>query len=92
VSDNLVQNVDQKVCERWGFPISEISYEFPQISHSALYEIIKLSQVLCKMGSKNAHRCTENAENGISFDFFERYHKDVYEFLSHIVLVTGDET
>jgi hypothetical protein len=30
VSDELVQNVDRKICERWRFKISELSREFPQ--------------------------------------------------------------
>jgi hypothetical protein len=44
------------------------------------------------MGSENANGCEQNAENGVDFDFSERYHKDGNEFLSHIVRVTGDET
>jgi hypothetical protein len=40
VSDELVQSVDQKVCERWSFRISELLCEFPQISHTVLYKII----------------------------------------------------
>jgi hypothetical protein len=40
VSDDLVQSVDQKICERWRFTIPEISCEFPQISRTVLYEII----------------------------------------------------
>jgi hypothetical protein len=41
VSDELVQSGDQKNCERrWRFTISELSCEFPQISCTALYEII----------------------------------------------------
>jgi transposase len=40
VSDDLVQSVDQKICERWSFKISELSCEFPQISHAVLREII----------------------------------------------------
>jgi hypothetical protein len=44
-------------------------------------------------GSENAHACGQNAENIFGFVFFlERYHKDGYEFLNHIVRVTGDET
>jgi hypothetical protein len=39
-SDNLVQNVDQKISERWHFTISELSCEFPHISCTVLYEII----------------------------------------------------
>jgi hypothetical protein len=44
------------------------------------------------MGSENAHRCAQNAENGFGFDFLEQYHKDGDEFISHIVRVTGAET
>jgi hypothetical protein len=40
VSDDLVQSVDQKICERWHFTISELSCEFPHISRTVLYEII----------------------------------------------------
>jgi hypothetical protein len=40
VNDDLVQNVGQKICERRSFTISEISREFPQISHILLYEVI----------------------------------------------------
>jgi hypothetical protein len=40
VSDDLVQSVDRKVCERGHITISELSCEFPQISVTALYEII----------------------------------------------------
>jgi hypothetical protein len=44
------------------------------------------------MGSKNIHKCSQNAENGFGFDFLEQYHKGGNEFLSHIVRVTDDET
>jgi hypothetical protein len=40
VSDHIVQNVDQKICERWCFTMSELSCGFPHISHTVLYEII----------------------------------------------------
>jgi transposase len=40
VSDDLVQSVDQEICERWRFTISEISCEFQQISRAILYAII----------------------------------------------------
>jgi hypothetical protein len=40
VSGDLVQSVDQEICEWWHFTISEISGEFPQISRTLLYEII----------------------------------------------------
>jgi hypothetical protein len=44
VSDDLVQNVDQKVCERRCFTISEFSCKFPQISHAVLYKIMTVRQ------------------------------------------------
>jgi hypothetical protein len=40
VSDDLVQSVDQKICERWCFTISELSCEFSRIPCTLLYEII----------------------------------------------------
>jgi hypothetical protein len=39
-SDDLIQSVDQKFCERRHFTISEFSCEFPQISRTVLCEII----------------------------------------------------
>jgi hypothetical protein len=38
--DDLVQSVEEKTYERRGFTISELSCEFPQISHTLLYEIV----------------------------------------------------
>jgi hypothetical protein len=38
--DDHVQSVDQKICERWCFTISEFSCEFPQVSCTVHYEII----------------------------------------------------
>jgi hypothetical protein len=43
------------------------------------------------MGSKNAHGCVQNAENGFGFDFL-RDHENGDEFLNHIVRITGNET
>jgi hypothetical protein len=40
VCDDLVQSVDQKICERRPLTISDLSSEFPQISRTVLYEII----------------------------------------------------
>jgi hypothetical protein len=60
VSD-LVQSVNQSICERWRFTISEFSCEFPETSRT-VYSLrdylclARLSQVLLKMGSENAQR------------------------------------
>jgi hypothetical protein len=56
VSDDYVQNVDQKICRRECLTMSELSCEFLQIS--------------CKMDSENAHRCTQNADNCFITDLF----------------------
>jgi hypothetical protein len=40
VSVDLVESVNQKICERWRFTISELLCEFPQISRTVLYKII----------------------------------------------------
>jgi ethanolamine ammonia-lyase large subunit len=42
MSDGMVQSVDQKLCETRCFTISALSREFPQISRTVLYEIIKV--------------------------------------------------
>jgi hypothetical protein len=42
VSDDLIQSVDQKICERRCFTISELSCEFSQTLCTVLYEIITL--------------------------------------------------
>jgi hypothetical protein len=39
-SDAIAQSVDQKICERQHFKISELSCEFPQSSYTVLYDII----------------------------------------------------
>jgi hypothetical protein len=63
VCDDLVRNVNQKICERRRFTISKLSCEFLQISCTVLYEMITvgLSQILRKMGSENADGCVQNA-------------------------------
>jgi hypothetical protein len=52
VSDYLVQFVDQKICEIRRFTISELSCEFPQISHTLLYESIAV-----RLGYHNYFYC-----------------------------------
>jgi hypothetical protein len=42
VSDDLVQSADQKICEERRFTNPEVSCEFPQISSTVLYKIIKI--------------------------------------------------
>jgi hypothetical protein len=34
MSDDLVQSIDQNICERWHFTIPELSCEFPQTLHT----------------------------------------------------------
>jgi hypothetical protein len=61
VSDDLVQSVNQKICETRRFTISELSCEFTQIWCTVLYEIITIKRgyykFLHKMGSENTHGC-----------------------------------
>jgi hypothetical protein len=44
VSEDLVQSVDQKICERRRFTISELSCAFTQISRTLLYVIVTVMQ------------------------------------------------
>jgi hypothetical protein len=47
-----------------------ISTNFTHSSLRDCHSWVRLSQVLRKMGSENAHGCAKNAENGFCFDFF----------------------
>jgi hypothetical protein len=97
MSDDLVQSVDQKLCERQRFTIPELSCEFPQISRTLVYEIITVmlgchykfcARLVSKMltGAHKTQRLTS------ALTFLERYHKAGDELLNHIVRVTGDKT
>jgi hypothetical protein len=96
VSDGLDQNVDQNICERRRFTISEVSFEFPHISRTLLCEIITISLGYHKFCARwvpkiltGAHKMQRMAS---ALTFLQRYHKDGGEFFNHIVQVLGDET
>jgi hypothetical protein len=40
MNDDLVEKVNNKICENFQFTISELSTCFPQIAHMVLYEIV----------------------------------------------------
>jgi hypothetical protein len=73
VSDDFVRSVDQKICERRRFTISELYrmnlHKFHTLFCTRLSQS-RLSLVLLKMSSENFHGCAQNAGNGFSFDFF----------------------
>jgi hypothetical protein len=79
-------SVNKKICERRCFTISELSYEFPQISHTVLYEFITS---FVQDGFRKCLLVPTKHRESLWF-LLEQYHKDSDEFLSHIV--TGDET
>jgi hypothetical protein len=97
VSDELAQSVDQQICERRRFTISELSCEFPQVPSIVLYEIIAVRLGYHKFCARwvpkmlTAEHKTQRMAPASTF-FLERYHKDGDEFLNLIVRVTDDET
>jgi hypothetical protein len=73
VSDELVQSVDQKVCERLHCTISELSCEFPQISCTILSEIITVRlgyHKFCARWVLKMLTGVHKTQNGFGFDFF----------------------
>jgi hypothetical protein len=95
VSDDLVQSVDQTICERWGFTISELWYELPQISCTLLYEIItdRLGYQVCARSVPKMLKVAHKMQRMTSvLTYLEWYHKDGDEFLKHIVRVICGET
>jgi hypothetical protein len=89
VSIDLVQSVDQKICERRHFTISELSCVFPQISSILLYEIITVRlgyhQFCARWVLKIFTGVHKTQRMASAFDFFGQYHKDGSEFLSRIL-------
>jgi hypothetical protein len=89
VSDDLVQSVDQIICERWHLTISELLCEFPQISHSFLYEIFTVRLGYQKFCTRWVPEMlmsalkTQRMASGLTF--LDQYHKDGDEFLNHII-------
>jgi hypothetical protein len=90
VSDNLLQSVDQKICERRCFTVSQLSCEFPQILRTVLYKIIAVRLGYHRFCTRwvlkiltGLHKMQRIAS--AFADFLERYHKDGDEFLSHII-------
>jgi hypothetical protein len=94
--DDLVQSVDQKICERQCFTIAELSCEFPQISRTVLYKIITVRLGYCKFYARLVPKMLlgmhKTQRMALALTFIDQYHKDGSEFVSHIVQVTGDET
>jgi hypothetical protein len=93
---DLVQSADQKISERCHITISEISCEFPQVSCTALYEIIIVRlgyHKFCTRWFQNLLIAAYKMQRmALALTFLEQYHKDSDEFLTHIIRGTGDET
>jgi hypothetical protein len=89
VVSDLVQSVDQKICESQHFTISELSCEFPKILCTVLYQIIvvrldyhKFSTRLVPKMLTGAHKMQRMAS---ALTFLEQYYKDGNEFFNHII-------
>jgi hypothetical protein len=89
VGDDFVQIIDQKICQRRCFTISQLLCGFPQIAHIVLYKIITVRlgcHQICAtwvlkifMGGHKMQRMTS------ALTLIQPYHKDDNEFLNHII-------
>jgi hypothetical protein len=96
VSADLFQSVDQKICERWRFTITELPCDkFPQISRILLYKIIIVRlgyRHFCARRVPKILMCGHKMQRmASSFTFLQRKFKDGDESLNHIVRAIGDE-
>jgi hypothetical protein len=93
---DLVQSVDQKICERWRLTISGPLCEFPNISCTVLYKIITFKLRYYKFCIKWIPRMLTGMHKmqrmALALTLFIEYHKNGDEFPRHIVRVTGEET
>jgi hypothetical protein len=96
VSYDLVQCVDQRICERCLFTISGLSCEFPQISNSVPYKIfifrLRYHKFCSRWVLKMLMAVNKTQRMTSALIFLEQYDKNWDAFLSHNVQVTGDET
>jgi hypothetical protein len=67
VRDGLVQSADQKICERQRFTISELLYEFQQISCTVLYKIITVRLGYHNFYARWAPKMLMSAQNAEKF-------------------------
>jgi hypothetical protein len=91
VSDDLLQIVDQKICEIRRFTKSEHSCEFPEISRTLIYDTVIIMLGYHKFWARwvpklltGAHKKQRTAS---ALTFLQRYHEDGDEFLNYIVRV-----
>jgi hypothetical protein len=80
VSEDLVQSVEQKICERQCFTISELLCEFPQIACTVLCDVFAVRLGYHKFCTRwvpkmlmGVHKLQRMA---LALTFLERYHKD----------------
>jgi hypothetical protein len=92
VSDDLVQSVDQKICERWRLTISELICECPQMSRTLLYEIIILRLGYHEFCTRILNMLTSAHKTQRMSSAWTFFRAMPQRFLSHIVQVTGNET
>uniref|UniRef100_A0A1B6DDI6 Mos1 transposase HTH domain-containing protein n=1 Tax=Clastoptera arizonana TaxID=38151 RepID=A0A1B6DDI6_9HEMI len=93
VSDDLLNKVNEKLCENRRFTITELSGHFPQVSRSLIHEIVTEKLGYKKFCARwvpklltDDHK-TKRMSSAI--DFLSRYELEGAEFLNRIV--TGDE-
>jgi len=93
-TDDLVQQVDEKVWVDRRFTISSLAEEFPNVSRTTLFRVVteKLGyhKVCARWMPKILTDEHKNKRMASGQAFLDRYQRDGDQFFSH--LVTGDET
>jgi hypothetical protein len=88
MSDELVQNVGQKISERWRFTISELLNEFPQLSCTVLNEIITVKlgchKFFARWSLKMLTGVHKTQRMTLDLTLLEQNLKDGDEFLNHV--------
>jgi hypothetical protein len=92
VSDDFVQNVDQKCVKDGTSQFQDFHVNFHKFHTVFSMRLLGYHKFCARWVPDmliGAHKMQRMAS---ALTYFEQYHKYGYEFLNHIVRVTGDET
>jgi hypothetical protein len=69
VSDDLVQSVDQKICERWHFPVLDFDVNFHKYHTLFCMRLSQLGKAITIFAQNGFQKCSQVHTKCLGFDF-----------------------